>query len=181
MISFKSKVTQKLLEYFFINPDSEHYINELAKLLELDPKNVDTKLKEFENEGLFTSEYRGRERYFKLDRAYPLLSNYREIFNKTIGVEAQLVATVNAVSGIEEAYIFGSYARDQMNASSDIDVLVIGSFDSMELIKKIMNLQKVTGREINVVNISREEFDTKKSEGDSFLAEVMKDERIKIK
>ena len=48
MISFRSKVTIKVLDYFFINPDEKHYINELAKMFSLDPKNVDVKLKELE-------------------------------------------------------------------------------------------------------------------------------------
>ena len=48
MISLRSKVAVKLLDYYFLNPEAQHYINELARILELDPKNTETKLKEFE-------------------------------------------------------------------------------------------------------------------------------------
>ena len=48
MISLRSKVAIKLLDYYFLNPEAQAYINELARILELDPKNTETKLKEFE-------------------------------------------------------------------------------------------------------------------------------------
>ena len=66
MISFKSKIANKILNYYFNNPDTRCYVNELAKKLDLDPKNLHRKLEELEKEGIFKSEFRGKERY--LDR-----------------------------------------------------------------------------------------------------------------
>jgi len=63
MISLRSKITIKLLDYYFLNPNAQVYINELARILEIDPKNTETKLKELEMEGLFKSEFRGKQRY----------------------------------------------------------------------------------------------------------------------
>ena len=94
MISLKSKVTIKILNYFFINSDAKHYINELARILNLDPKNVDTKLKELEKEGLFKSEFLGKQRYFYLAKKYPLLKEYRQIVLKTVGIEQHLKKNV---------------------------------------------------------------------------------------
>jgi len=37
MISLRSSITQKLLNYFFINPDEERYVNDLARKLKVDP------------------------------------------------------------------------------------------------------------------------------------------------
>ncbi|MFH0876882.1 MAG: hypothetical protein V1863_01480, partial [Candidatus Omnitrophota bacterium] len=68
-------MTIRLLDYYFLNPDAQAYINELARILELDPKNTETKLKEFEKEGLFRSEFRGKERYFFLAKDNPLLEH----------------------------------------------------------------------------------------------------------
>jgi len=58
MISLRSKVTIKLLDYYFLNPEAQVYINELTRILGLDPKNTETKLKELEKEGFFKSEFR---------------------------------------------------------------------------------------------------------------------------
>ena len=180
MISFKSKVTEKILDYYFINKDASRYINELAKILGLDPKNADRKLKELEKEGLLTSEFKGKQRYFSLNKKYPLMKSYRRIFLKTFGLEQKLRQIVSDIPRIKEAYIFGSYAKDKMDAQSDMDILAVGGHSVMQLQKKISALQKSLGREINVVNLSPQEFLRKKKAKDPFIANVFAGPHIKL-
>jgi predicted nucleotidyltransferase len=180
MVSLRSKVAIRLLDYYFLNQDAQHYINELARMLELDPKNTETKLKEFEKEGLFKSEFRGKERYFFLAKNNPVLKHYRQIFLKTKGIEKQLKDILSYLKGVKEAYIFGSYANNAMDFSSDIDLLVVGSHSILELQKHIARLQKYTGREFNVVNLGVKEFSAKKKRGDAFINGIYKRKIIKI-
>jgi len=180
MISLRSKVAIKLLDYYFLNPHAQHYINELARILELDPKNTETKLKQFEKEGLFKSEFRGKERYFFLAKNNPILEHYRQIFLKTYGIEKKLKNELLAVDELKEAYIFGSYASDKMDSSSDIDILAIGSHSVLKLQKIIARLQKDTGREFNVINLSLEEFTAKKKNRDSFIKNIFEAKIIKL-
>lgn len=180
MISIRSKVTTKLLDYFFLNPHAQHYINELARILELDPKNTETKLKEFEKEGLFKSEFRGNQRYFFLAQNNPVLEHYRQIFLKTYGLEKKLKDICQRISGLNEAYIFGSYATDKMDSVSDIDILAIGSHSVMDLQRKIVTLQKDTGREFNVTNLTLKDFEAKKKNEDPFISSILKTKIIKL-
>ena len=180
MISLRSKVAIKLLDYYFLNPKRQHYINELARILELDPKNTETKLKEFEKNGLFASEFRGKERYFFLAKNSPVLEHYRQIFLKTYGLEKRLKVALSGVKGIKEAYLFGSYAANTMDSSSDIDILAIGSHSILALQKVIAQLQKNSGREFNITNLSLEEFAKKKKAKDPFINNVFKSKTIKI-
>lgn len=180
MISLRSKVAIRLLDYYFLNQNAQHYINELARMLELDPKNTETKLKEFEKEGLFKSEFRGKERYFFLAKDNPVLKHYRQIFIKTKGIERQLKDILCAIKGVQEAYIYGSYANNSMDSSSDIDLLVVGSHSVLELQKHISKLQKYTGREFNVVNLDAKEFSSKKDSRDPFISGIFKGKTIKI-
>ena len=180
MISLRSKVTIKLLDYYFLNPEAQVYINELARILELDPKNTETKLKELEREGLFKSEFRGKQRYFFLAKDNPVLEHYRQIFLKTHGIEKKLKDILNGIKGIKEAYIFGSYASNKMDSSSDIDILVIGTHSVLELQRVIVKLQKDTGREFNVTNLSPEEFAEKKKDKNHFVNNVFKTKTIRL-
>ena len=52
MMLFKSEIAQKVLGYFFLNPQEQLYTNEIAKNLNLDKRNLVKKLKEFEKDGL---------------------------------------------------------------------------------------------------------------------------------
>lgn len=178
MISLRSKVTIKILNYFFINPEAERYVNELAAILESDPKNVHRKLIELETEGILHSEFKGKERYFCLNKDYSLLEHYRQIFLKTVGIEKRIKDVLTEVDGIQEAYIFGSYARDRMDASSDIDILIVGDHSPIVIQEKITPIQKEIGREINIVNMDREEFERKKNEG--FIKNIFKNISLKL-
>jgi len=52
MISLKSKITQKVLSLFFINPHEGFYTNELSRRLAVDKRNLVKKLRELELAGL---------------------------------------------------------------------------------------------------------------------------------
>ncbi len=180
MISLRSKVTIKLLDYYFLNPEAQVYINELARILDLDPKNTETKLKELEKEGLFKSEFRGKQRYFFLAKDNPILEHYRQIFLKTHGIEKMLKDMIVGIKGIKEAYLFGSYATNKMDSSSDIDLLAIGTHSVLELQRVVAKLQKDTGREFNVINLSPKEFAVKKKNKDPFINSVFKTKTIRL-
>ena len=180
MISFRSKITVKILDYFFLNQDAKSYINELAKILDLDPKNVDRKLKSLEKEGLLASEFQGKERYFFINKKYPLLENYRQIFLKTVGLEKRLKEILLKIPNIKEAYIFGSYVKNKMDSSSDIDILTIGDHSIVLLQKTINKLQKSLGREINIVNLSPKEFLLKKRKKNPFIMNIFAGRYIKL-
>ncbi len=180
MISLRSKITIKLLDYYFLNPDAQVYINELARILEVDPKNTETKLKELEKAGLFKSEFRGKQRYFFLAKDNPVLKHYRQIFLKTHGIEKRLKDALNGIKGIKEAYLFGSYASNKMDSSSDIDLLAIGTHSVLELQRVVAKLQKDTGREFNVTNLNEKEFEKKKKDNDPFVNGIFKTKIIRL-
>jgi predicted nucleotidyltransferase len=180
MISLRSKVAIKLLDYYFLNTDAQRYINELARILGLDPKNTESKLKELERGGVFKSEFRGKERYFFLAKDNPVLEHYRQIFLKTHGIEKRLKDIIGNIKGLKEAYLFGSYASNKMDSSSDIDLLAIGAHSVLELQRVIAKLQKDTGREFNVTNLSLKEFEAKKKNKDPFINSVFKTKIIRL-
>src|SRR3989304_8201383 len=109
MISLKSKVTRKLLHYFFINPDNSIYVNELSRKLQLDKRNLVKKLKELEKEGILANERRANLKLYLINKKYPLYNEYKKIIAKTTGLEAILKNILVNVKGTKQAYIYGSY------------------------------------------------------------------------
>lgn len=180
MINLKSKVTQKILDYYFINPSKSHYINELAGILDLDPKNTYRKLAELELAGLFKSEFRGKQRYFSLDKKSTLIKEYKAILFHSSGWEKRLTRELRALDGIKQAYIFGSTASGKMDDNSDIDLLLVGAHSVLAATRIISRLQKSLGREINAVQMSSQEFAAKKRTGSDFIVNILKSKNIKL-
>lgn len=180
MLNLRSKIAIKVLGYFFVNPNSSHYINELAGVLSLDVGNLFRKLKELEDIGILVSEKRGNQKYFSLNKNYSLLNETQKAFNAKYGIARLLKEKLQKIKGIEEAYIFGSYANDKMDQGSDIDVLLVGSHSTIEAKRMVLPLQKEVGREINIVDITPKELETCKQEGDDFIKNIFSHKIIKV-
>lgn len=179
MISLRSKLTQAVLGYFMLHEEVEVYVNEMARLLSQDQGNLDRKLKELEKEGLLKSELRGKQRYYSLNASFPLLAEYKKIVLKTVGFEQNLRQLLQGIKGLKHAYLFGPYAQNKMDASSDIDLLVIGNHSSIDLHKRIAEIQKSTKREINVINLTSNDYE-KKAKADPFLKSILIKKKIQL-
>ena len=180
MISFRSEITKKLLNYFFINPQESLYVNELPRKLGVDKRNLVKKIKELESEGLLKHQRMGNLKLYSLNKNYPFYEEYRKIVMKTTGLEEQLRQILKGVKDIQEAYIYGSYTKNAMEPHSDIDLLVVGNHSILLLQKRLNKLQKEIGREISVVNIDNKEFKRKIKNKDSFIAGVFSQKHIRI-
>ncbi len=179
MLSLRSKITRAVLSYFLLHDHAELYVLEMARRLHLDDSNLAKKLRELEREGILQCAEKGKERYYSLNQAFPLLKEYRQIVLKTVGLEATLRDLLKGVGGVEEAYLFGSYAEDRLDSSSDIDLLAVGNHDTVELRKKLTGVQKTTDREINLVSMSRQEYEKRKKQ-DSFVRSLQKSKKVRL-
>lgn len=177
MISFRSKITQKILGYIFLHEGSALYVNEMCRRFGVDRGNLVRKLKELEEEGILKSEWRGNQRYYTLNPSFPLIKEYKKIILKTVGFEAMLKTALQEVEDIKKAILFGSYAQDKMDLSSDIDLLVVGNHNTIELQRKIAAVQKTTNREVNVISMSPKEY-SKKLKTDPLLKSIHEKKRI---
>ncbi len=178
MLNLRSKVARELLSFFFLHEEEGYYVNELARRLKLDKRNMAKKLAEFEADGLFQSTLSGHQKYYSLNRSFPLYQEYRQFVLKTAGLEAQLREALREIPGISHAYLYGSYASNRMDASSDIDLIIIGDHKVIEVQQAIAALQKKLDREINLVNLSEDEFRAKAD--DPFLVDIMKNDRLQL-
>src|SRR5713101_287020 len=180
MLDLRSKARQRLLTYYFTNPTVRHHLRDLAERLSIDPSNLSKELGHLEREGLFRSEVSGSQKYFQLNREYPLFEEVRSIVAKTIGAIPLIAQSLKKVEGICEAYLYGSFARNQQDAASDIDILVIGNPRSDVLAEAIRKIERQLGREINYTVFSRKEFESRRNRKDAFLENVWHNKRVSL-
>lgn len=180
MFDLRSKARQRLLAYYFTNPTARLHLRYLAEQLSIDPSNLSRELRRLENEGLFRSEVNGRQKYFQLNRQYPLFDEVRGIVTKTVGAIPLIAQSLRKIEGIEEAHLYGSFARNQQDATSDIDVLVIGAPRGDALAEAVEKLERQLGREISYMVLTRREFDSRRSRKDAFLENIWHNKRVSL-
>ena len=180
----KSKLRGKILQYFFTNPEQESYLREIARKFQEDPSNLSKEMIRLEKEDIFVSNYKGKQRYYKLNKSHPLFNELKSIVFKTIGVKGRLENIVNEDKGIISAFIYGSYAKNTENSSSDIDLFIIidkEKFRENKFLSYIHQLESQLSREINYTYYSLEEWKEKVANNESFIINIIKEPKIILK
>jgi predicted nucleotidyltransferase len=180
MLDLRSKARRRLLAYYFTNPRARCHLRDLAERLSIDPSNLSKELGRLEREGLFRSEVSGRQKYFQLNREYPLFREVRSIVAKTIGAVPLITQSLKTIKGIDEAYLYGSFARNQQDTASDIDVLVIGAPHEEVLAEAAGKLERRLGRDINYTVLTPKEFESRRARKDAFLESVWHNKRLQL-
>lgn len=180
MINLKSKLRRDILRIYFARPENEYYIRELERMLKRPAAYVRRELLALEKTGLFTSEVKGKQKYFRLNKDYPLYSEIKAIVSKTIGIEASLKDLLLKIPYIKIAFIFGSFAEGTEDLLSDIDLMIIGNPDEDLLVDKISNLEQNIGREINYHIYSTSDFKEKVKKRDYFIQTVIASKKTLI-
>lgn len=177
---FRSKVRKALFRLYFSNPESEYYLRDLERILAIPVSIIRKELMRLEEDGIFMSEKKGNLSYFHLNKSYPLFDELKSIVFKTIGIKGLLKGILEKIKGVEVAFIYGSFAKNEENAKSDIDLFVMGKIDEHELVREIGKLEKVLKREINHSLYSKKDLEKKKREKNSFILDLIENPKIFI-
>ncbi|MBN1932949.1 MAG: nucleotidyltransferase domain-containing protein [Desulfobacterales bacterium] len=141
---------------------------------------VQTELKKLLSLELITQRKDGNRLYFHANKIHPLYSDLRNIVLKTNGLAAIIKDALIHSDKIMYAFIFGSVARSEQTASSDIDLMVLGDLSLRQLAKMLSGLSNKLCREINPHSMSGEEFIRRKNDGDPFINRICKEAKIFI-
>ena len=168
-------VRQGVLAATLRQPEKWWYLSELANFLHTRPSSLQRELSSLEQSGILQQRKDGRRTYFKAQTRSPIFRELRSIFEKTVGLTPLLrFALAPFADRIACAFVYGSIARREEHATSDVDLMVIGSVGLGDLAPSLRKAEKRLGREVNVTNYSVGEFRKKVAQGDHFLSTVLK-------
>lgn len=175
---FKSKARMALLRLYFTNPEKEYYLRELERILSTPVSVIRKELVALERSEIFKLSKKANLCYYSLNKEYPLYDELKNIVFKTVGIQGALKEILLPINGIETAFIYGSYAKNESNIKSDVDLFIIGNIDEDVLLPEINKLEKLLHREINYSLYSRKDFTKKKNNNDSFIKDIVENKKI---
>jgi predicted nucleotidyltransferase/predicted transcriptional regulator len=166
--------TLQILTLFTKNFTSEYYIREVAKLSNISPRTAQLLLEDLETKGIIESKTRGKIKTYKLNhsestkRYLIFVEQYKSIafLEKKPLIKEIIEQIIPHIKGI--GIVFGSYAKNLETKKSDLDIFVVGTYNS----KTIKNISKNFGLEISVKCYPEEIFE-KNLKKDVFLKEIL--------
>jgi predicted nucleotidyltransferase len=169
------RVRQGILAATLTRPDKWWYLSELADSVRTSPSSLQRELSALVQSGILEQRRDGRRVYFKAETRSPVFVDLRGLLEKTAGLVPTLQNLLRPFEDeISAAFVYGSIARKEEHATSDIDLMAIGSVGLAELSPGLRKAEKQLGREINVTNYSVREFRRKIRRHDHFLTGVLK-------
>ena len=175
-----TKNRAELLKLFFTNPDKAFYMQEMGRILNKKPGIFQRTLNNLVSEGILESEFKANARYFKVNRDYPLFKELKNIVFKTVGIKGSIEDSLKGVGDIRLAFIYGSYAKAKEDYLSDVDIVIIGSPNEDDLVKRLDKLEEKLQRDINYKLYAINEFKRNIEEKEPFILEVLMNKKIML-
>ena len=158
----------------------EFHLRELSRLSKLGLGPWQRELAKLEGLQLIERRVDGNRRSFRANKNHPLYRDLVSIVAKTGGLRDVLNNALKSMKGISVAFVFGSLADGAGNASSDVDLMIVGDAGLRIVAPRLRRATDAIGREINPVVMSKAGFSSKMKEGDSFLTNVMAAKKLFI-
>jgi len=126
---------------------------EISKLTGAPHPSVYREVQRAEQAGLITTRKVGNTRLIRADTSSPYYAGLADVLTRAFGVPAVLAEALRPVSGIDEAYIYGSWAARHAGQPGrrpvgDIDVLVLGKPDRDRLYAAVSTAERRLGRPV---------------------------------
>ena len=151
----RSRQQGEILTAVLGDPDVEVTLTSLAERLHLPYPSVHREIERAEQSGLVTSRRLGNLRLVRANPDSPYYAGLTDVLLKAFGPPAVIGAELQNVPGIDEAFIFGSWAaryheHQGPRPVGDIDLLVLGDPDRDTLYEATARASARLGREIQV-------------------------------
>ena len=172
-----SRVKAEVFRLLFGTVDQELHVREIERRSGLADATVRQELKRLTRLGVIELRRDGNRTYYHASTSHPLYSDIRNMVLKTSGLVDVLREALD-YSGIRLAFVFGSPARGDGKANSDLDLMVIGTITLRQLGKLLSGVATKLGREINRHVLTPEEFAKRRTTREHFITTVLGEPRL---
>lgn len=177
-----TKGQQKVLALFFGQPDRSFYLREVVRLADMGIGVISRELGKLADAGLLVESKQGNQNHYQANKSSPIFNELRAIVKKTFGIKGLLKAAIAPLlPQLEQAFIYGSVAKGEEHAGSDVDVMLVGNdLSYSEIMQLLDSIEEQLQRPINPTIFSPVEFAERLAEGQNFLSKVMELPRIDL-
>jgi predicted nucleotidyltransferase len=166
-----SEARAKVLAALFGERGRTFYQAELARATGLPIVAVQRQLKRLSAAGLVSTSLAAGRKVYSADSRSPVFDEVSSIVRKLRGPAVSLRSALKA-ERVEVAFVFGSFAAGSAGATSDIDVMVLGSESSHAVRRGMSKAERALGRSVNEHVMTTTEWRARLRKEDPFLTNV---------
>ena len=171
---------QRVLGLLFGRPKRSFYAKELIRLADGGSGAVQRELERLAQSGLVTVRPIGNQKHFQANPDSPIFAELCSIAKKTFGLADPLRSAVAPLAPrIIAAFIYGSVAKHQDTAASDIDLMIIA--DRVSYADLLMAVELATadlGRQVTTTILTRKELAQRIEDRSSFVTRMLAQPKI---
>src|SRR3989338_906120 len=163
------KTRRIILALLYSHPDESFYLRQIARFVEAGQGGVQRELQRLTDAQIITRTIRGRTSFYQANRECPIFPELQSLVLKTAGVvEALRAALAPLADRIHVAFVYGSIARAEPKAGSDIDLFVVGPIGFGDVIDALADVQSRLARDINPTVYDLADFQSRLAKRDHF-------------
>ena len=170
-----------VLALLLLRPEESLHLREIARAMHKAPGTLMRELNALAEAGVLVRKRVGNQVHFQANPGCPIFEELRNILKKTVGVADVLRdALAPLAARIRAAFVYGSIARGEERAGSDLDLMIVGDVRFAEVVAALAPAQEALRREVNPNVYPALEFRKKAAAGEPFLKRVLVERKIFI-
>ena len=174
-----SRARAEIFRLLFSGTGEELHVREMERRSGLNDSTLRQELRKLARLDLVQSRRDSNRVYYRAKTESPLYPEIRNLVLKTSGL-SDVLKSVLTDKRIRVAFVFGSLARGEEKAGSDVDLMVIGQLGLRDLSRLLSGIEEKIGREVNPHVLREEEFRKRIRAKEHFVSSVMETPKIFI-
>ncbi len=169
-----SPALARLVIFFALHPDEPVHLRLLGRLTRLGRRSLENELRRMESLGLVDRTREGRNVVLRAHEEHPGWRALREMVRQFADPAEVLAGALAPVSGVEAAFVFGSFARGDTRPDSDVDLFVVADEGvRRDLGREAAEASVLLGRPVEVTWYSREKLRQRLESDNAFVRRVV--------
>jgi predicted nucleotidyltransferase len=174
-----SRARAEIFRLLFSGTGEELHVREIERRSGLNDSTLRQELRKLVRLDLVQSRRDSNRVYYRAKTESPLYPEIRNLVLKTSGLSDVLKSALTD-KRIRVAFVFGSIARGEEKAGSDVDLMVIGQLGLRDLSRLLSGIEEKIGREVNPHVLREEEFQKRIRAKEHFVSSVMEAPKLFI-
>src|SRR6266404_6855260 len=169
-----------ILALLYGHPDQSFYYRQITRQLNgVSAGALQRELETLSRLRLIDRSRVGKQVFYRANRNHPVFPELRALIAKTVGaIQVLRSALAPLADRISLAFIYGSMARQDEKAESDVDLLIVGKVTLEDVLTHLGDVEPSLGRAVNPTVYPVAEFKTKLASGNHFLNSVVRGEKV---